>query len=162
MANDTELDSTEETTKHIDTVFERLVAFSTKILSRGHLHDRSKLRLPEKPDFDRYTPELSKFKYGTPEYEQNKARLADALKHHYEVNSHHPEHYPNGLDGFTLYDLVEYYADMSASVSRGKDGNIFFSLGKHKEYYGMSDQLYNILKNTAKVDFPEQLNPGHD
>lgn len=153
-------DSTPETTKHIDAVFERLLAFATKIIRRGHLHDRTKLLPPEKPGFDKYTPDLAKLKYGTKAYEENKVKMAPFLGHHYKNNSHHPEHFKKFHDGMTLYDLVEYYADISASVSRGKDGNIFKSLRIHKKKYHMSDQLYNILKNTAKLDFRREPAPG--
>ncbi|WP_216369609.1 DUF5662 family protein, partial [Brevibacillus sp. MCWH] len=64
-------------------------------------------------------------------------------------NSHHPEFYENGVDGMDLFDLVEMVCDWMAAAKRHDDGNIYESLKINKERFGLSDQLYNIIKNTV-------------
>lgn len=86
--------------------------------------------------------------YGSKEYKQYLEELKPALKHHYKNNNHHPEHYDNGIDDMDLFDIVEMIADWMAATLRHNDGNIFKSLNVNKERFNMSEQLYNILKNT--------------
>jgi len=73
-----------------------------------------------------------------------------ALKHHYENNSHHPEHYPNGINGMSLLDLIEMLADWKAAGMRHADGDMQKSLEINKKRFGMSDQLAEIFQNTIK------------
>ena len=74
-----------------------------------------------------------------------------ALKHHYEINSHHPEHYEEGIDGMTLFDLVEMFCDWKAASLRHSDGNFISSLEYNKKRFNMDDQLYSIFTNTADI-----------
>jgi hypothetical protein len=37
--------------------------------------------------------------------------MAPALKHHYENNRHHPEHFKNNIDDMNLIDLIEMLCD---------------------------------------------------
>ena len=61
--------------------------------------DNSKLESPEKELFDEYTPKLKDCTYGSDEYKEFLKGLKVALDHHYANNSHHPEHYENGVNG---------------------------------------------------------------
>ena len=92
---------------------------------------------------------LDKIEYGSKEYQDSLAALGDALKHHYEMNDHHPQHFENGIDGMGLLQLVEMYLDWSAAARRNKDGDIRQSIEINREKYGMSDQLYHIFLNTV-------------
>lgn len=143
-------DSTIATYKHIDMVFANLSKFSSELLKRGHLHDRSKLLLPEKPDFDKYTPNLKKIKYDSPEYKQSRKNMKACLDHHYATNDHHPEHFSK-VDEMNLFQLVEMFCDWCASVKRNKDGNIYTSLDANRKRFKLSKQVYNLMKNTADV-----------
>jgi len=145
-------DSSEDTQKHIDRVEELLLEAVAELLKRGVEHDASKLLPPEKEYFDKYTPELANLVFGTPEYKESCARLKPALDHHYANNSHHPQHYENGVNGMNLFDLVEMFFDWKASGERGKPGtgNIYKSIDINAERYGISKQLKQILVNTAK------------
>lgn len=145
MAN---YDSTADTMAHIRQVQENLNEFTTHLDERGLAHDKSKLEPPEKEAFDRATPELKGLTYGSPEYKAATARLGEALKHHYSVNSHHPEHYPFGLNGMTLLDVVEMVCDHKAATMRHDDGDIYKSLEINRVRFEMSDQLYFIILNT--------------
>jgi hypothetical protein len=40
--------------------------------------------------------------YWGEEHKHSLADLKTALDHHYLRNAHHPEHYPNGVDGMSL------------------------------------------------------------
>jgi len=145
-----ETDSTEETLKHKDRVKELLTQASEEILERGKNHDNSKLESPEKELFDEYTHKLGGVIYGTDQYNCFLKDLKPALDHHYENNSHHPEHYTNGVDDMDLFDIMELFFDWKASGERHRGGNIHKSIEINKERFGISDQLEKILKNTAR------------
>jgi hypothetical protein len=143
-------DSKADTLTHIKRVNELLGNVAIEFIKRGQVHDDSKLNSPEKEYFDRETPKLASLVYGTPEYQASLDALKPALSNHYAKNSHHPEHYPNGIDGMNLFDIVELFFDWKAATERGKDGNIYTSIEKNKGRFKMSDQLCHIFENTAK------------
>lgn len=126
-----------------------LVKLCGRLLWRGQVHDLSKYGPAEAPDFARALPGLASSTYGSEEYEEAKARLDDALEHHYAVNPHHPEHYRRGIDGMTLCDLVEMWCDWKAAVRRHDDGDLRASLEHNRREYDLSDQLYHVLGNTV-------------
>lgn len=144
------MDSTYETQRHINRVQELLSKISFYLKERGLVHDFSKLLNPEKIGFDEMTHKLSSTTYGSEEYKQMLKELKPILEHHYENNSHHPEHYKNGIDDMDLLDVVEMLMDWKASTERHEDGDIHSSLKINKMRFNMSDQLYNILNNTIK------------
>lgn len=143
-------DSTHDTTMHIKRVNQLLQQAAIELLRRGDVHDASKLKDPEKHYFDVYTPLLKELTYGSDEYKASLSKLGVALKHHYEKNTHHPEHYKNGINGFDLFDLIEMFFDWKAATERHQDGNIFKSIESNKTRFSMSDQLVDIFTNTAK------------
>ena len=71
-----------------------------------------------------------------------------AFQHHYENNTHHPEHFENGIDGMSLLDLLEMFCDWQAACMRHADGDITKSLEINRKRFGMSDQLHNIFQAT--------------
>lgn len=127
--------------------------FCDDIMKRAERHDESKLHEPEKERFDYVGTHqhLGKCKYGSDEYKKSLEYLGSALKHHYEVNDHHPEHFENGVDGMNLMQLVELFCDWDAASHRNKDGNIYQSLETNKKRFTLSDDLYSILKITADI-----------
>lgn len=142
-------DSTSDTLKHIKRVNELLIQSAKMILDRAIKHDSTKLVSPEKEAFDILTPRLNKLKFGSPEYEQSKNELKDALDHHYARNSHHPQHYKNGINDMDLFDVIEMFIDWKASSERQNDGNILKSIEFNKQHFGISEQLTKIFENTA-------------
>jgi len=86
-------DSTADTLTHIRNVQSKLNAVARELIIRGEKHDASKLLPPEKEIFDEYTPKLKNSTYGSDEYKGFLKGMGEALKHHYDNNSHHPEHY---------------------------------------------------------------------
>lgn len=143
-------DSTEDTQKHISTVYARMQQVCFKLLRRAELHDRSKLEEPEKSGFDVLTFKLATLVYGSDEYRAALAEGKSTIDHHYAYNSHHPEHYTNGIAGMSLLDVVEMLCDWKAASERTKQGSITQSLGHNKERFGIDDQLAAILENTVK------------
>lgn len=147
---ETDYDSEADTLKHIKRVNELLVDASIELLKRAKVHDNSKLGTSEKPLFDIYTPKLKGCTYGSDEYRQYLGDLKIALDHHYKQNSHHPEHYKNGVNGMDLFDLVEMFFDWKAATERHADGDIHKSIEINKDRFGLSDQVCDIFRNTAK------------
>lgn len=142
-------DSTEDTIKHIETVNRLLLEVIERLMKRGAVHDQSKLAPPEKEMYDKYTPLLKTTTYGSKEYKQNlKEMEKGGLKHHYANNSHHPQHWTNGINGMSLLDAFEMICDWKAASMRHDDGSIKKSLELNRERFRMSDQLYCILRNT--------------
>jgi hypothetical protein len=141
-------DSTVDTLKHIKRVNELLIRFAKDLMWRSTYHDNSKLRDPEKSLFDEYTPKLAGCTYGSDEYKQFLNGLKVALEHHYANNSHHPEHYPNGVEGMDLLDVVEMLLDWKAATERTKDGDILKSIDINEKRFNISPQLAQILRNT--------------
>ena len=143
-------DSANDTREHIGTVQRFLQDVSKKLQVRMVLHDDSKLRHPEKAMYDEYTPLLRDLTYGSEEYKECLKLMGVALRHHYEENSHHPEHYPNGVNGMSLLDLIEMLADWKAAGMRHADGNMDKSMEINRSRFGISDQLFEVLQNTRK------------
>ena len=143
-------DSKADTLQHIKRVNELLLTACAELLLRAKKHDSSKLDSPEKELFDLYTPKLKNCTYGTDEYKEFLSGLKVALDHHYANNSHHPEHYQNGIEGFNLFDLIEMFFDWKAATERHADGDILKSIEINKDRFEISDQLCNIMRNTVK------------
>lgn len=144
----TKYDSKLDTIDHIKVVQELLNEFSDKLKTRAIAHDSSKLTEPEKLMFDIYVPKLKQCVYGSDEYKENLANMGDALRHHYDKNSHHPEHYEDGIDGMDLLDVIEMFCDWKAATKRMKDGDINKSIEINADRFGINDQLKSILVNT--------------
>jgi hypothetical protein len=90
-------DSRPDTYAHIATVRDYLLRIVTDLMYRAHDHDLSKLEEPERSVFDEYTPKLKDSTYGSDEYKTFLKGMGEGLRHHYEVNDHHPEHFENGI-----------------------------------------------------------------
>ena len=78
-------------------VFDVDPSFALDMIKRGRAHDLSKLDTFE---FTHLWKKSLKFE--------------EALKHHHELNSHHPEHHPGGYLGMTNGDIAEMVCDCLA------------------------------------------------
>ncbi len=143
-------DSTDDTLEHINKVQVRVAEVQANLDTRAAVHDRSKLQEPEKSVFDRMTPVLRTLTYGSDEYKASLVEMGEGLKHHYAANSHHPEHYPNGIAGMSLLDIIEMVADWKAAIERVKDGSMEQSLPINFQRFGIDPQLAAILENTVR------------
>ena len=145
-------DSRPDTQKHINQVITEGVKFTSKLrrisanlnnhsldmlnkfiaIFQGQIakHDASKLVSPEKDGFDKYTPMLAKMEYGSDEYKKCLKELQHPyLDYHYANNSHHPEHYKNGINGMNLFDVIEMYCDWKAAVRAWENNQINYKNG---------------------------------
>ena len=104
-----------ETFRHIERVRNLLNVCVVDLLRRGELHDQSKLEAPEVAAFTEYTPKLAECTYGSEEYKSYLVAIKPALDHHYANNSHHPEHWKNGVEDMSLLDVVEMLCDWKAA-----------------------------------------------
>ncbi len=120
--------------------------FEHQLKSRAENHDNSKLNDPmEKALFDKWTPELKRLTYGTDEYKAALDGMGEGVRKHYEANRHHPEHYPNGINGMTIVDLVEMLVDWMAAAEAK---NTHVDLERAAARFGLCDQLVEIFANT--------------
>lgn len=142
-------DSKSDTLLHIKRVNQLLTEAASELIRRANVHDDSKLKSPEKELFDEFTPKLKGCTYGSDEYKEYLKGLKVALDHHYANNTHHPEHYINGVNDFDLFDLIEMFFDWKAATERHDDGNIYKSININKERFEISEQVCNIFTNTA-------------
>ena len=144
-------DSKEDTRAHIRAVQVAMQKPIVKLMHRATLHDKSKLEPPEKAIFDRFTPVLKALKYGSDEYRSCLLEMKPALDHHYQVNSHHPEHYPDGIDGMSLLDLMEMICDWAAAHQRhDPPGTFEHSFKVNVPRFKIGPQLEKILRNTVR------------
>lgn len=143
-----------QTQAHIDTVGRLLRLFASQLEERGRKHDASKLVPPEVEMFTLMTKRLAGTTYGSAEYMAmiKGPEMKEALAHHYEHNSHHPEHYPfGGVEGMDLLDVVEMFCDWKAATLRHNDGDIMKSIGFNRQRFKMRGiDLALIFENTVR------------
>ena len=144
--------------RHIETVRNHLNIIIKDLLVRQELHDQSKLQSPEMEIFDEHTPKLRGITYGSDEYKSTMKFMKVAIDHHNANNRHHPEHHANGIKDMTLVDLIEMLCDWKSSSMRHNDGNILKSIDINQQRFGYSDELKQILKNTAIWLDSQQVN----
>lgn len=147
----TEKDYIKDTKKHIELVKKFMLFVASELQKRALVHDETKLHEPEKSIFCKHTPELDKCEYGSKEYKKHLDKVRVALDHHYANNSHHPEHYPNGIKGMNLLDVVEMFCDWYAVTYQHKRNTIEDSIEINKERFGYSNDLEAIFKNTVTL-----------
>lgn len=143
-------DSTADTLKHSHRVGELMTQPIQELVNRSVTHDRSKTEDPELAVFNEFTPKLRDSTYGSEEYKGYLTSMKVGLDHHYANNRHHPEHFEDGVAGMTLVDLIEMLADWRAATERHADGSLVKSLAIQRQRFGISDQLNEILWNTAR------------
>lgn len=155
------VDSNAQTLAHIRRVQTLLAEVCRRITHRAIRHDESKLMEPEASAFATVTEKLKGLTYGSDEYKACLQDLGPALKHHYEHNSHHPEHRPGGIRDMSLLDLIEMIVDWKAATERHADGDIDKSITINKGRFGISDDLESILRRTVLELFPKSREPWH-
>ncbi|MDZ7359131.1 MAG: DUF5662 family protein [candidate division KSB1 bacterium] len=143
-------DSKQDTVMHIVRVQELMADICERLALRAELHDASKLAEPEKSAFDAHAPQRSRCIYGSEKYNGHLDELHAALAHHYAHNSHHPEHYRDGVNGMSLLDLLEMFCDWKAASEKHRNGSLARSIKINRERFGLSEQLLNIFENTRR------------
>ena len=139
-----------KTWQHIQKVRKYIRFFTNRLTTRGEKHDTSKLESPEIQLFAQHTDNLANIEYGSDEYKAELEALKPALDHHYAVNSHHPQHWPHGIQDMSLFQITQMLCDWKASSERQKSGNILKSIEINAQRFHIDNQLKQILINTAK------------
>lgn len=134
--------------QHKQWVAQHMQTIANDLFHRAAVHDNSKFGPEEFSAYEREFPNLQKYAYGSPELKMVYEQLQSALQHHLKVNRHHPEYFENGINGMNLVDVLEMVCDWLAASKRSKTG-IDKGLEINKERYGISDQLFEIIKNTV-------------
>lgn len=127
-----------QTTTHKAWVAYYMLRFSARLTWRAVVHDLSKYTPSESEGFVRNIRRLRTTTYGTPEYKALLDDIKPSIALHYARNSHHPEHYDNGISDMDMADVVEMLCDWRAAVRRHADGDVKKS----------------ILSNTARFSIP--------
>ena len=140
-------DSRADSLAHIHHVRDNIDVFVAEMLRRGRVHDASKFSDAEKPRLDEVLPLLQGVAYGSSAWEELINRAAPALEHHFDHNTHHPEHYGNaGIAGMDLFDVVEMVCDWMAAARRHPADGVRLDLNVEK--FGIEPQLGAIIANT--------------
>lgn len=144
-------DSRPDTYRHIAEVRGLVLGAAGSLIRRAHVHDQSKLVPPELDGFNEHTPALDQHSYDSPEYRAHlKAMKETTLDHHYKANSHHPEHWPNGIADMSLLEVIEMLCDWIAASRRHPDGDVMESIRKNAERFGYGPEMQRLLVNSVK------------
>lgn len=138
------------TRTHMQRVSELLGEAAIEMIKRSAIHDRSKLEAVELEPQQRLQDVIARDGHAPFESEEYKRRfetLRPMLDHHFANNSHHPEHYADGVNGMTLFDVIEMFFDWKAASERGEEASM--NITKACERFKVSPQLESILRNTA-------------
>jgi len=117
------------------------------LYARAEVHDLSKYFPPEEDTFRIYTPKLKMLTYGSDEYKAALVAMGPGLKHHYAVNSHHPEHYQNGVDDMSFTDIVEMFCDWVAACDKKQ---VKLDIGQQAQRFKIDSGMAVILQNTLE------------
>lgn len=146
-------DSAQDALAHIAHVQANMSTIINELLKRADNHDQSKLYSPEKETYDKYIPMLKETKYGSQEYFDIKMKMEkEGLKHHFEANRHHPEHFKNKIDDMNLVDVLEMFIDWY-SASLRSDTGFEKGLAVNIKKFNISPQLASIINNTFEDFF---------
>jgi Family of unknown function (DUF5662) len=135
--------------------------FATDLFKRAAVHDNSKFSPEEFVLYAQAFPELQQHAYGSDGYKAAIEKIRPAIEHHYANNDHHPEYSDDGIAAMNLVQLLEMLADWFAASERSQTSFVeFFTVAKKK--YGIGDQLFLVLLNTAQIYATEKLKPVPD
>lgn len=135
---------------HIAGVRDRCLRLAEELYRRGMEHDKTKRDPEEFLPMAEHFETLRQTEYGSKEYNDTRALIQSAVDIHYSRNSHHPEHYPNGVNGMCLLDLVEMLCDWAEASKGTVNGSMAKSMEVNKQRFGISEQLFQIMQNTVK------------
>jgi len=119
-----------------------------KLFIRAFIHDYSKYGLYEASGFGKVTHKLKYTTYNSDYYKYLLEKIKPYIKHHYKINRHHPEHYQNGIDDMSIYDLLEMICDWKSSMRRHKDfENFDTNIGINKKRFDINEVLIKLIQN---------------
>jgi hypothetical protein len=140
-----------DTIDHIQKVQRYLGIMIAELIFRSHSHDASKLMPPELDGYAGLSDAVRGLQYGTDEYRAAFAPFKGIIKHHYEANDHHPEHFPDSdISKMNLLQIIEMIADWKAASTRN-NSTLMDSLDVSFKRFGIDEQLAAIVRNTVEA-----------
>lgn len=133
--------------KHIRSVRAKLYVILNEISKRVLQHDKSKLEYPEYNLWCKMDEE-PRYKYGTKEYFDKIERNKHVFNLHYKHNTHHPEHYVNGILDMDLVDVLEMLIDWISYKDKIRISEAIELIEQQSRRYGLSEEFECVLKNT--------------
>lgn len=123
-----------------------------ELMDRSLVHDDSKFGKEEFPVFAKAIHKFKNHPFGSAGYAKAKESILPGTEHHFKMNRHHPEHFPNGINDMNLIDLLEMLCDWKAATLNHKEapGDIHKSIQFGIDKYKISPQLAKVLYNTIR------------
>lgn len=131
-------------------VFKYLSKIAIELVLRGLKHDLSKFGPHEFFHFSTGVVKLGGLEFGSPEYKVECDKIRPALDHHYQWNSHHPQHYKNKYRDMSAIDKIEMCADWAASVLRTKNGNFTKSIAINQKKFSINKYDIRWIEDLGK------------
>lgn len=158
----------ERTQKHIGSV-QRMGYYLVRSLHTINEHGQLAIQLSEairKHDQSKYSAaEFIPYVWLTASYASGdrhnfklpfgmKARITDAIQHHYDENPHHPEHWGDNLADMGLPSMAEMVCDWAA-MSTEKNGGVYASpLPFYKNAMNSATRNWNFtLKQRERIEW---------
>jgi hypothetical protein len=135
---------------HKERVANYIVHIAHELLNRSVNHDSTKLQKENIGPSLEGTKLLHGVEYGSEQYKETLKKIKPNIDNHYAHNSHHPEHYPNGINDMSIIDIIEMLCDWKAATARHPNGNMPESFEINQKRFNISPQLIKIFKNTLK------------
>lgn len=111
---------------------------------RADLHDLTVLELDEFEGRVRIQHIVRTYPYDSPEYRES-IKNEGSLQLHYHRNSHHPEHWADGVKGMTFIDFVEMVIDWAGAARTYKNTSFEDGLkGQIERFKLQPEHLYLI------------------
>lgn len=132
-------------------VHDTMSHMARELTVRSRQHDRTMLGTPEREKFEdsyKITQKLEPI-YDPDTFDCRIGLANGAYMDHFTANDHHPEHFNYGIIDMDLFQLMEFVADIMAYADT-TDTELSVLLKNMKDWYHMSDQVYNLIINTIK------------
>ncbi len=147
--SDEKLASLLDTVVHIAAVQGFMLKIICILQARMIDHDTSKLQEPELSGYAGLSQALKGLAYGSSEHRAAFTPFKEIIKHHYENNDHHPEHFGNGIADMDIIQFVEMLCDWKAASTRNS-GSLGDTIDKSIERFGIDTQMAAVIKNTIR------------
>lgn len=120
---------------------------ANELFERAAIHDNSKFSEEEFEAYEEAFPGLQKYPYGSEEFKAELAKIQPAIEHHYATNDHHPEHFPDGVIGMNLIQIIEMVCDWVAASERSQT-SVYQGMELNRKRFGIDRQLIGVIAHT--------------
>lgn len=135
---------------------------ANELFRRAAVHDNSKFETEEFEAYEEAFPGLQKYAYGTEEFKAELAKIRPAIEHHYAANDHHPEHFPDGIIGMNLIQVIEMVCDWMAASERSQT-SLYKGMELNRKRFEIDRQLIGVIAHTLIwLQDSAETQRGHD